>query len=63
MLRCQAKTDNIEGFKDLCLKNGSSQGQHLALAVLFVLNSLDSESGVWGTSDARAWLGMAVDVV
>jgi len=32
-------------FEDLCLKNGSSQGQKLALAVLFVPKSLDSGGG------------------
>jgi len=34
--------NNLKGSKDLRLKNGSSQGQNLAVTVLFVLNALDS---------------------
>ena len=30
--------NKFEGLKDVCLKNGSSQGQNLALTVLFVPN-------------------------
>ena len=34
--------NNFKGFKDVCLKSDSRQGQDLALTVLFVPNSLDS---------------------
>ena len=34
--------DNLLGLEDGCPENGSSQGQNLALTVLFVLNSLES---------------------
>ena len=33
---------NLKGFKDVCSKNGSSQGQNLALTFLFIPTSLDS---------------------
>jgi len=33
---------NLKSFKDLRTKNGSSQGQNLALTVLIVPNSFDS---------------------
>ena len=36
--------NNSEGVEDLCLTNGSGQGQNLALTVLFVPKSLDSGS-------------------
>jgi len=39
---CRARGEQLDFFKDICLKNGSSQGQNLALTVLFVPNSLDS---------------------
>jgi len=32
----------LKYFKDVCLENGSSQGQNLAFTVLFVPNSLKS---------------------
>ena len=35
--------DSFKGCEDFCLKNGSSQGNNLALTVLFVPNSFDSE--------------------
>ena len=34
--------NNLTGLKDFCLKNGSSQGQNLALTVIFVPNLFDS---------------------
>jgi len=34
--------NNLKYSKDVCLKNGSSQGQNLALTVVFVPISLDS---------------------
>ena len=37
-----ARSQPPKSFKDICLKNGSSQGPFLALPVLFVPNSLDS---------------------
>jgi len=36
------KTDTIRNKVGICLHNGASQGQNLALTVLFVPNSLDS---------------------
>jgi len=38
----EREQNNLKGFKDFHLKNGSSQGQNLALPVLCVPNSLDS---------------------
>ena len=56
--------NNWNGFTDVYLKNGSSQGQNPALTVLFVANSLDSGSrqklldhhteGVAGTFDQKS---------
>ena len=37
---------NLHGLKDVCIKNGSSQGQNLALTVLSVPSSLNS--AMWG---------------
>ena len=37
-----AISGNFEGFTDICLENGSSQGQNLALTVVCVPSSLDS---------------------
>jgi len=34
--------NHLKGFQDFCLKNGSSQGQNLALAAICVPNSLDT---------------------
>ena len=34
--------NELKGFEDFCLKNGSSRSQNLALTVSFVPNSLDS---------------------
>ena len=34
--------NSIKRFEEICLKNGSSQGQNLALAVLLVPKLLDS---------------------
>ena len=34
--------NNANGCEDFCLENSASQGQNLALTVLFVPNSLDS---------------------
>ena len=34
--------NTLHDFRDFCTNNGSSQGQHLALTVLFEPNSLDS---------------------
>ena len=34
--------EDLKGFKHLCLKNSSSQGQNLASTVIFVPTSLDS---------------------
>ena len=43
--RCRAKrTEQLEGFKDVCLKHGSSQGPNLALTILYVPFWLDSGS-------------------
>jgi len=36
--------NNLKGLTDLFLKHVSSQGQHLAVTVLFVLNSLESRN-------------------
>jgi len=38
----RGRNDELKGFKDCHLKNGPSQGQDLALTVLFVPDSLDS---------------------
>ena len=38
----ERRGDNLKGFKGFHLKNGSSQGQDLALTVLYVPCSLDS---------------------
>jgi len=45
MFRTAAEREgnNLKGFKDFCLKNGSSQDQNLALTLLFVPNSLDGD--------------------
>ena len=40
--RFRAKREQLEGFTDVCLKNGSSQGHNLDLTVLFLPTSLDS---------------------
>jgi len=37
------KEKNLHGFKDVCLKNGSSQCHNQALILLFVPFSLDSD--------------------
>ena len=37
--------NNLKGSKDTCLKNGSSQGQNLALTALYVPSSFDSGRG------------------
>ena len=37
--------NNLTGFKDFHLENGSSQGQNLALSAVCVPGSLDSEKG------------------
>ena len=39
--RFRAKREHLEGFTDLCQKNGSHQGHNLALTVLCVPKSLD----------------------
>ena len=36
--------NKLNGLKDVCLKNGSNQGQDLALTVLFLPNSLETGS-------------------
>jgi hypothetical protein len=36
--------NNVKGFENFCLMNGSNQGQDLALTVLYVPYSLDSGS-------------------
>ena len=38
----EQRGNNLEGFTDFYLKNDSSQGHNLALAVLFVPSSLES---------------------
>jgi len=32
--------NNIHGFEDFCLKNGSSQGQNMVLTISYVPNSI-----------------------
>jgi len=39
----ERKGNNLQGLKDLCLKTSSNPGHNLALTVVFVPNSLDSE--------------------
>ena len=45
--------NNVQGFNDLCLKNGASQGQNLALTVLCVPNCLDNAQQCRHDSQAR----------
>jgi len=41
--RQQLNGNNLQGFNDFCLKNGSEQGQKLALAGLLVPGSMTAE--------------------
>jgi len=46
--------NTLRGFKDFCLNDGSSQGQNLAVTVLYVPNSFDI--GFRGASTRRCTL-------
>ena len=54
--------NNYKGFKDFHLRNGSSQGQNIALAVLIVPNSIDSggEAGLYLRLIDHSTLGLRV---
>ena len=59
-IACTSNRNSLNEFQDFRLKNGSSQGQIIALTVLFVLNSPDSG---WGNTFCRRLPGKTAPVI